>query len=163
MWQQRSGLKGLADYYERVASYIKTKSDKPVLISPALWRGMPAELTGKWFDDFFFMAPSIDCLYLQDCGGRMSGSFFLTDADVDLPNWYAEIKKACENNGVQFGVDLESFREDTYGPRAWNDVKTQLQVAGMFTEHITNFSWVTFKKGTVGYNGYNSYLKQMKN
>ena len=170
-WQKKAGLKELAAYYEKVAAYVKTKSDKPVCIAPALWRGMPADIVGKWFEEFFFIAPSIDFLYLQDCGGRVYSvwnfnapptytGFFLTDADVDLPNWYREIKKACEKTGVEFGVDLESFREDTYGPKAWNDVLVQLQVAGMFTEHITNFSWNTFKKGTPGYNGYKAYLQK---
>ena len=42
----------------------------------------------------------------QDIGGRC-----LVDFDVDLPNWFAEIKKACDANGVIFGVDIESFKE----------------------------------------------------
>lgn len=87
-WQQEPSLSMLAKYLEGVASYIKTKSDKPVSIAPALWRGMPADLCGQWFGRIFAQTPNIDYLYLQDLGGRC-----LVDVDVDLPNWFAEIKK----------------------------------------------------------------------
>jgi exo-beta-1,3-glucanase (GH17 family) len=36
-WQQEPALSMLAKYLEGVASYIKTKSNKPVSIAPALW------------------------------------------------------------------------------------------------------------------------------
>ena len=153
------GLDRLAQYMEAVASHIKSKSDKPVCISPALWRGLPADLCGKWFERFFQTAKSIDFLYLQDCGGRNRGSYYLTDPDVDLPNWYAEIKKACDRTGVVFGVDIESFKAN-YRGKTWDEIKEQLWSAGMYTEYITNFSWATFKKGTDGYAGYQEYLKE---
>ena len=59
---------------------IKTKSNKPVSIAPALWRGLPADLCGQWFGRIFKQTPNIDHLYLQDIGGRC-----LVDFDVDLP------------------------------------------------------------------------------
>lgn len=46
-WQQEPALSMLAKYLEGVASYIKTKSNKPVSIAPALWRGLPADLCGQ--------------------------------------------------------------------------------------------------------------------
>ena len=158
-WQQEPALSLLANYLENVASYIKSKSDKPVSIAPALWRGMPADLCGQWFSKIFKQTPNIDYLYLQDIGGRC-----LVDFDVDLPNWYTEIKKACDENGVKFGVDIESFKSCwcpnvAYHAKDWDELKEQLFVAGLFTDNITNFSWVTFKKGTDGYRGYKQYLK----
>ena len=149
----------LAKYLEGVASYIKTKSDKPVSIAPALWRGMPADLCGQWFGRIFAQTPNIDYLYIQDRGGRC-----LVDVDVDLPNWFAEIKKACDANGVHFGVDIESFQSCwcpnvPYREKNWSELKEQLFVAGLFTEYITNFSWVTFKKGTNNYTSYKKYLE----
>lgn len=158
-WQQEPALSMLAKYLEGVASYIKQKSDKPVSIAPALWRGMPADLCGEWFGRIFAQTPNIDYLYLQDIGGRC-----LVDFDVDLPNWYAEIKKACDANGVKFGVDIESFKSCNcpnigYKAKDWSELKEQLFVAGLFTEYITNFSWVTFKKGTNNYAGYKQYLE----
>lgn len=88
----------------------------------------------------------------------------MVDFDVDLPNWYAEIKKACDANGVKFGVDIESFKSCNcpnigYKAKDWSELKEQLFVAGLFTEYITNFSWVTFKKGTNNYAGYKQYLE----
>ena len=64
------------------------------------------------------------------------------DFDVDLPNWFAEIKKACDANGVIFGVDIESFKECwcpkiTMRTKPWSELEEQLRVAGMFTDHIT--------------------------
>ena len=136
-----------------------SKSDKSVSIAPALWRGMPADICGEWFGRLFAQTPDIDFLYLQDCGGRC-----LADFDVDLPNWFAEIKKACDANGVEFGVDIESFKSCScpdvpYHAKEWEELKEQLFVAGLYTEHITNFSWVTFKKGTDGYAGYKQYME----
>jgi len=159
-WQQEPALSMLAKYLEGVASYIKTKSKKPVSIAPALWRGLPADLCGQWFGRIFKQTPNIDHLYLQDIGGRC-----LVDFDVDLPNWYAEVKKACDENGVIFGVDIESFKSCNcpnvpYKAKDWAELKEQLLVAGLFTEYITNFSWVTFKKGTNNYEGYKIYLKE---
>ena len=158
-WQQEPSLSMLAKYLEGVASYIKTKSDKPVSIAPALWRGMPADLCGQWFGRIFAQTPNIDYLYIQDLGGRC-----LVDVDVDLPNWFAEIKKACDANGVHFGVDIESFQSCwcpnvPYREKNWSELKEQLFVAGLFTEYITNFSWVTFKKGTNNYTSYKKYLE----
>lgn len=158
-WQQEPELAMLAKYLEGVASYIKSKSDKPVAIAPALWRGLPADLCGKWFERLFKRTPSIDNLYLQDIGGRC-----LVDFDVDLPNWYAEIKKACDATNVKFGVDIESFKSCwcpnvDYKAKDWSELKDQLMVAGLFTKYITNFSWATFKKGTNNYDGYKAYLK----
>lgn len=158
-WQQEPALSMLANYLEGVASYIKAKSDKPVSIAPALWRGMPADICGEWFGRIFAQTPNIDNLYLQDIGGRC-----LVDFDVDLPNWYAEIKKACDANGVKFGVDIESFKSCNcpnvaYHAKKWDELKEQLFVAGLFTESITNFSWLTFKKGTDNYKGYKNYLE----
>ena len=158
-WQQEPELAMLANYLEGVASYIKSKSNKPVAIAPALWRGLPADLCGKWFESLFKRTPNIDNLYLQDIGGRC-----LVDFDVDLPNWYAEIKKACDATNVKFGVDIESFKSCNcpninYKAKDWAELKEQLMVAGLFTDYITNFSWVTFKKGTNNYDGYKAYLK----
>lgn len=159
-WQQEPALSMLANYLENVAVYIKSKSDKPVAIAPALWRGMPADLCGRWFDRILSQTPHIDFLYLQDIGGRC-----LVDFDVDLPNWYAEIKKACDKNGIKFGVDVESFKSCNcpnvpYHAKNWSELSEQLYVAGLFTEYITNFSWVTFKKGTDNYSGYKKYLEE---
>lgn len=158
-WQQEPALSLLANYLENVAAYIKTKSDKPVSIAPALWRGMPADICGQWFGRIFAKTPNIDQLYLQDLGGRCQ-----VDVDVDLPNWFAEIKKACDANGVRFGVDIESFQSCdcphiSYREKPWDELKEQLFVAGLFTEDITNFSWVTFRKGTDNYTRYKNYLE----
>ena len=46
--------------------------------------------------------------------------------------------------------------------KAWAELKEQLLVAGLFTEHITNFSWVTFKKGTNNYEGHLFYERKQK-
>lgn len=158
-WQQEPALSMLANYLESVASYVKAKSNKSVSIAPALWRGMPADICGQWFGKIFAKTPHIDNLYLQDLGGRCQ-----VDFDVDLPNWFAEIKKACDANGVHFGVDVESFKSCwcpniPYRAKNWDELKEQLFAAGLFTEYITNFSWVTFKKGTDNYNGYKKYLE----
>jgi hypothetical protein len=158
-WQQEPALSMLADYLQTVAAYVKSKSPKEVCIAPALWRGMPADLCGEWFGKIFARTPDIDVLYLQDIGGRC-----LVDFDVDLPNWFAEIKKACDANGVIFGVDIESFKECwcpriTMRTKPWSELEEQLRVAGMFTDHITNFSWATFKPGTDTYEGYKKYIE----
>lgn len=158
-WQQEPSLSMLANYLQTVAAYIKSKSPKEVCIAPALWRGMPADLCGEWFGKIFAQTPDIDVLYLQDIGGRC-----LVDFDVDLPNWFAEIKKACDANGVIFGVDIESFKECwcpkiTMRTKPWSELEEQLRVAGMFTDHITNFSWATFKPGTDTYEGYKRYIE----
>jgi len=87
------------------------------------------------------------------------------DIDVDLPNYFAQIKKACDETGVEFGVDVESFLgcgcpNVPYHAKNWNELKEQLFVAGMFTNNITNFSWATFKPGTGAFAGYKAYLKE---
>lgn len=159
-WQQEPALSLLANYLQTVAAYVKSKSSKEVSIAPALWRGMPADLCGKWFGRIFAQTPDIDVLYLQDIGGRC-----LVDFDVDLPNWFAEIKKACDAHGVTFGVDVESFKSCwcpniPMQPKTWNELEEQLKIAGMFTEYITNFSWATFKPGTDNYEGYKHFIQR---
>lgn len=159
-WLFEPALSMLGNYLQTLATYIKSKSpDRSVQIAPALWRGMPADLCGEWFEKLFGQTPAIDYLYLQDCGGRNSGSYYLTDPDVDLPNWYSHIKKACDKTGVKFGIDIESFKAD-YKSKKWDEINQQLWVAGMYTEYITNFSWVTFKPGMDAYEGYKKYLEE---
>jgi predicted flavoprotein YhiN len=53
-----------------------------------------------------------------------------------------------------------NFTNVPYKAKDWAELKEQLLVAGLFTEYITNFSWVTFKKGTNNYEGYKIYLKE---
>lgn len=149
----------LADYNQTIAAYCKSKKNVPVMIAPALWRGMPAKMCGEWFDQIFARTPSVDILYLQDCGGR--GDLEVTCPTVDLPNWYKYIKEACDKHGVKFGVDLESFHAVSGGgslPRDWDYLKYQLYVAGMYTNYITNFSWVTFRPGDQNFEEYRKSL-----
>lgn len=158
-WQYDPALSYLAQYLQNVASYAKSKEKKfPVQIAPALFRGMPADLCAGWFDKIFQQTPDIDYLYLQDIAGRC-----LVDVDVDLPNYYEQIKKVCDKNGVAFGVDIESFLSCNcahipYRAKTWNELEEQLYVAGLFTDHITNFSWATFKPGLNSFEGYKNYL-----
>lgn len=149
----------LANYNETIASYCKSKKNVPVMIAPALWRGMPAKMSGEWFDKVFAKTPHVDILYLQDCGGR--GGPEVTCPIVDLPNWYRYIKEACDKNGVKFGVDLESFYSLPNGgsiSREWEYLKDQLYIAGMFTDYITNFSWITFRPGDLSFEAYRKSL-----
>ncbi|WEK35635.1 MAG: DUF4434 domain-containing protein [Candidatus Pseudobacter hemicellulosilyticus] len=159
-WHKDPARGLLANYLQRVAAHAKSKARQfPVQIAPALFRGMPADKCGEWFKTLFQQTPDIDFLYLQDIGGRC-----FVDIDVDLPNYFAEIKKACIETGVEFGVDIESFQycwcpDVPYHAKEWEEVKEQLLVAGLFTSHITNFSWLTFKPGLNSFEGYKAYLK----
>ena len=165
-WQQDKAREMLGDYLNRVGEYAKSKIDLPVSIAPALWRGMPAKLCGEWFEKLFDGTPNIDVLYLQDCAGR--GPATITSIEVDLPNYYNEIKKACDKTGVKFGVDVESFM-DCYSPsipyeaKKWDYLKRQLEMAGNYTDYITNFSWATFKPSVGGFNKYCEYVKTLDN
>lgn len=160
-WHRDRAREMLAAYLQGVAAHVKAYDKKyPVSIAPALWRGLPADLCGEWYEKLLSDTPDIDFLYLQDCAGRCQ-----TDVDVDLPNYYAKIKEACENTGVEFGVDVESFLScscpfEQYRNKSWDEVKEQLFIAGIFTDHITNFSWVTFKPGQTGFDGYLEYLSE---
>ncbi len=162
-WHKDPARSLLAGYLQRVAAYAKSKPKRfPVQIAPALFRGMPADKCGEWFKSLFQQTPDIDFLYLQDIGGRC-----LVDFDTDLPNYFAEIKKACDATGVSFGVDVESFQycwcpDVPYHAKKWSELKEQLLVAGLFTKNITNFSWLTFKPGLNSFEGYKAYLKENK-
>jgi len=162
-WHSTTELNLLGEFLQNTASYVKSKPKKfSVQIAPALWRGMPADLCGKWYKSLFEKTPDIDYLYLQDVGGRC-----LADIDVDLPNYFAHIKQACDETGVQFGVDIESFQscwcpDVPYRAKAWEELKEQLFVAGLFTENITNFSWATFKPGLDSFEDYKKYLNEIR-
>ena len=162
-WHADKARQCLANYLQGVAEYVKSFPNKyPVSIAPALWRGLPADKCGEWFEKLFTDTPDIDYLYLQDCAGRCQ-----TDVDVDLPNYYSHIKQACDKTGVEFGVDVESFLscscpDEPYRNKTWAELQEQLFVAGMFTEYITNFSWATFKPGQDGFDGYKAYVKESK-
>ena len=85
---------------------------------------------------------------------------------IDLPNYYTEIKKACDANGVAFGVDIESFFRCSMlkmprRQKTWKELAPQLWMAGAFTDKITNFSWATFKPGYYTYEGYKKYFDQL--
>lgn len=160
-WHQPSKRKELSRYIQTVANYAKSRKNVDVAVAPALWRGLPAVLCGKWFEEIFKETPDVDILYLQDCAGR--GPSIITDPDVDLPNWYAEIKKACDATGVKFGVDIESFIQCgspniPYQAKKWEDLSKQLYIAGLFTDYITNFSYATFKLETQSYKDYKASL-----
>lgn len=160
-WHAEKARKCLANYLQSLAAYVKTFPNKyPVAIAPALWRGLPADKSGEWFELLFTDTPDIDYLYLQDCAGRCC-----TDVDVDLANWYSHIKEACDKTGVEFGVDVESFLScscpyEPYREKTWEELQEQLFMAGKFTEHITNFSWATFKPGQSGFEGYKAYVNE---
>lgn len=160
-WQNNPARDLLANYLQQVAQWCKAKPKKyPVYIAPALFRGRPADLCGEWFKAIFKQTPDVDVLLLQDIGGRC-----LVDVDVDLPNYFEQIKKACDETGIEFGVDVESFQQCwcpdiPYRAKGWEDLKEQLFVAGMFTQNITNFSWATFRPGTGAFEAYKSYIKQ---
>lgn len=87
-WQEENKRKLLSDYLTRVATFAKSKCNKPVYIAPALWRGMPAEMCGEWFGALLKETENVDYMYLQDLGGRS-----LVDVRIDLPNYYGYIKK----------------------------------------------------------------------
>ncbi len=164
-WHADKARDMLGTYLNSVAKYAKSKNAKLVCIAPALWRGMPADLCGKWFEGLFKNTPDVDVLYLQDCAGR--GPSTITSVQVDLPNYFSHIKKACDNTGVKFGVDVESFMscsspEIPYQAKNWEELKLQLEMAGNFTDFITNFSWATFKPGTGGFNEYKEYVEMYK-
>lgn len=160
-WQTETPRNLLAEYFQNVASYLKTKPTQfEVSIAPALWRGMPADMTGKWFKAIFEKTPDIDNLYLQDVGGRC-----LADFDVDLPNYFKHIKQACDDTGVKFGVDIESFMQCNcpnvpYRAKTWAELEEQLYIAGLYTDRISNFSWLTFQPGVNSFEGYKEYLRK---
>lgn len=161
-WLAEKPRQLLAKYLSNVASYAKSKVDKPVFIAPALWRGMPAKMCGEWFSALLKDTHDIDYMYLQDLGGRG-----LVDVRIDLPNYYQHIKKACEEAGVKFGVDVETFLETNYPPvpyraKTWKEIEEQLAVASQYTDYITNFSWTTFKPGDDSFEGYKIYYNSLK-
>ena len=163
-WQSESRRKLLADYLTRVATFVKSKCNKPVYIAPALWRGMPAEMCGKWYKDLLSDIKNVDCMLLQDLGGRAQ----LVDVRIDLPNYYEEISKACKEAGIKFGVDVESFYYSyypkvDYRAQTWDELYEQLAVASQYTDIITNFSWATFKPGMNSFEGYRKYYETLDN
>lgn len=152
----------LADFLTRVATNAKALCDKPVSVAPALWRGMPAEQSAKWFGDLLNATENIDYLYLQDCCGRGG----IADPRIDLPNYYAKIKEACEQAGVKFGVDIESFwysehPYEGFRSKTWAELEEQLAVASLYTDAITNFSWNSFKPGLSSFEGYRNYYNSL--
>ncbi len=151
----------LSDYQEKVAAYAKSKPKKfLVAVAPALWRGRPADMTYDFYRRILQKTPSVDILYLQDCAGRRN--IINEDLLVDLPNYFAMVKKACDESGVQFGVDIESFTKGncktTYGTKNWKDLKLLVDIAGMFTQNISQFSWASFRPGVGAFDDYRKYI-----
>lgn len=152
----------LSNYLNRVATHAKSKDRKFIVtIAPALWRGRPADMTYSFYKRILERTPEIDIMYLQDCGGRCYVDE--DDYDVYLPQYFEMIKKACDETGVQFGVDIESFEHCpaegiNWGRRSWNNLKQQLDMAGLFTKNITQFSWTTFRPGIGAFDDYKEYL-----
>ena len=160
-WWKDTANSLLGDYLERTAAYMKSFKDVPVCISPALFRGFPAEMTGDMYDRLFARTPSLDKLYIQDCAGR--GGDMITSVGVDLPNYFAQLKRACEKNGVKFCVNAESFfrcdiLKEERRPKTWAEFRRQLEVAGAFTDEITSFSWYSFQPGQEIWEGYKNYI-----
>ena len=153
----------LANYLQDVASHAKTKSKKfPVAIAPALWRGRPVDMTYYFYKSIFEITTDVDILYLQDCGGRCH--IDQDDFDVYLPQYFEAVKKACDETGMIFGVDIESFEDclpenKPYSPRPWVKLKDQLDFTGLFTKAITQFSWTTFRPGVGAFDDYKTYLQ----
>lgn len=163
-WWNEEHREILSNYHQRVAAYAKSKPKKYIVtIAPALWRGRPVDMTYHFFKTFFEQTPDIDILYLQDCGGRCSVDD--GDFDVILPHWYAAIKQACDETGVQFGVDIESFKRCSnenikWHAKEWDNLKDQLIYASLFTKNITQFSWASFRPGIGAFDDYKEYLKK---
>lgn len=158
---QRGAL--LSNYLNRVAKYAKSRERKFIVtIAPALWRGRPADMTYHFYKSILEKTPDIDIMYLQDCGGRCSADE--DDYDVYLPQYFEMIKKACDETGVQFGVDIESFENCAneglnYEKRSWLKLKPQLEMASLFTKNITQFSWSSFRPGVGAFEAYKEYLR----
>ncbi len=163
-WWPEANRTLLANYIQGVASYLKSKEKKfMVAIAPALWRGRPADMTYEFFKSIFEKTPDLDNLYLQDCAGRCNSE--QTDYKVVLPHYYEAIKRACDETGVKFGVDIESFfRTCEAGetlssiPQSWGSIQDLLIFADMFTQNITNFSWATFRPGVGAFDAYRDYV-----
>ncbi|MFD1632130.1 DUF4434 domain-containing protein [Pseudopedobacter beijingensis] len=153
----------LSHYQERVASYAKSKEKKfLVTIAPALWRGRPADMTYEFYKRILEKTPSVDILYLQDCAGRLN--ILNDDLIIDLPNYFAMVKKACDETGVKFGVDIESFTKGNCtikrGTKEWEDLKLLLDIAGMYTQNISQFSWHSFRPGIGAFSNYEKYINE---
>ncbi len=154
----------LAHYQQRVASYAKSKPNKYIVtIAPALWRGRPVDMTYHFFKTYFEQTPDIDILYLQDCGGRCAVDD--GDFDVILPQWYEAVKQACDETGIQFGVDIETFKRCgseriRWHGKSWENLKDQLFYANLFTKNITQFSWASFRPGRGAFEEYKKYLQE---
>lgn len=153
----------LSNYLNRVAKHAKSKERKFIVtIAPALWRGRPADLTYHFYKRILEKTPDIDVMYLQDCGGRCSVDE--DDYDVYIPQFFEAVKQACDEVGVQFGVDIESFENcanegKNYEKRSWLALKQQLDMASLFTKNITQFSWSSFRPGVGAFDAYKEYLR----
>jgi len=152
----------LAWYEEETCKYMKSKKNVPASVAPALWRGFSPDVTGDFFYRVFSQTPSVDKLYLQDCSGR--GPEQVVAPYIDLPNYYAAIKDACERTGVAFGVDLESFMSsDAYQiphrSKTWEELLPPLTVASQYTDMITNFSYLNFKPGIESFEQYKKFAQ----
>lgn len=163
-WWKMQDRMLLAQYLQKVAFYAKSKPKKfMVSIAPALWRGRTAAMTGDFYKSILAVTKDIDVMYLQDCGGRCYVE--QEDFDVYLPQYFEQIKKACDETGVTFGVDIESFKRcpcEGRNRRAkkWWELKEQLDMAGLFTTAITQFSWATFRPGIGAFDDYVKYVKR---
>ena len=87
----------------------------------------------------------------------------ITSVGVDLPNYFAQLKRSCEKNGVKFCVNAESFfrcdiLKEERRPKTWAEFRLQLEVAGAFTDEITSFSWSSFQPGQEIWEGYKNYI-----
>jgi len=162
-WLNTQRTNMLSNYLNRVAKHAKSKERKFIVtIAPALWRGRPADLTYHFYKRILEKTPEIDIMYLQDCGGRCSVDE--DDYDVYIPQYFEMIKKACDETGVQFGVDVESFENcanegKNYEKRSWIKLKQQLDMASLFTKNITQFSWSSFRPGVGAFDAYKEYLR----
>jgi hypothetical protein len=152
-WQTDPEKTLLFTWLKDVSDYAHTKTSAPVMIAPFFNLWQPADVLGKWYDDLFKVATSIDAVYPQDGVG-----ITLKDPNYHIPLYFQAIKAACDNNGVLFGATIESFAQQTGWPidggvfsaiaTDMNRLKTQIWNASQAgATDLIQFEWSYMQKG----------------
>lgn len=96
----------LRNWLRDTAAAAKAAKNAPVYLAPYFGPNRPADDYQSWWDGTLAVATGIDVLIPQDGVGTTR-----TDADVDVPAYYAAIKAAALGRGRSFGATVESFQQ----------------------------------------------------
>ncbi len=144
---EKGKREALINFINRMVSYIRKKSDLPILIAPYFALD-GIEHFDEWWDSFLDRV-SIDVMAMQDGMGCTRGIKL-----ENLPQYYSVLKRVCAKHNVKLWSTLEIFeyidapnynnKSVRIEPAPFERIKKQIDIETQYVEKVIFFEFAHF-------------------